>query len=114
MGTTAIFKDMKYSQIEACIEKRDSKMKLKPAEYEAMKQKFKKDNPIGYDFLVKSVGPNDENGLIDTSLRTMGITWETLAANPDRPINEEYPKYAVRFAALATFMEKNVYSRIDP
>ena len=123
VGSMAIFSEMNYGQLKQVLEMRDGKMKLKPESRKAFLEKFgtgntnsEEQNPAGYKFLNDVVGANDDNGLIDLSLRATGTTRDEIQKdeNANMWMKEKYAKVAVKLASITAFMEEKWYSRINP
>lgn len=123
VGSMSIFSEMNYGQLKKVLEMKDGKMKLKPESRKAFLEKFgtgntnsAEQNPAGYKFLNDVVGANDDNGLIDLSLKATGTTRDEIQKDDNANIwmKEKYAKVSVKLASISAFLEEKWYSRINP
>jgi len=96
----------------------DGKLKIREDQYDryiAVLEAGNDNQKAGAKFLKKHVGKEDKNGVIDLTLRSMGITsMEDLTKDPTKEFSATAAGAATRVYSVYAFMEKEGYSRINP
>src|SRR5574344_1356396 len=99
-------------------ETNDGKLKIKEKQYDeyiAMLEAGNDHQKAGAKFLKKHVGKEDKNGVMDLTLRSMGITsMEDLTNNPTKEFSATAGLAATKVYSVHAFMEKEGYNRINP
>lgn len=119
VGLMWTFDGMTYGNMTTFLEEtNDGKLRIREDQYDAyiaMLENGNDNQKAGAKFLKKHVGKEDKNGVMDLTLRSMGIEGiKTLNENPDKPFEEAAAGAAARVYSVHAFMEKEGYSRINP